>query len=111
MDKNEDRRVDFKEFILALNVNLHGTLEDKLKWAFSLYDVDGTGVISKSNMSEIIKDIYTMVPSDVEHERKTEEIFELMDSNEDGYITFHEFHKAVKNNPVILENLTTLKKN
>ena len=111
MDKNEDKAVDFKEFILALNVNLHGTLEDKLKWAFSLYDVDNTGVISKDNMSEIIKDVYAMVPSKIEHGQKTDEIFEVMDSNDDGIITFHEFHKAVKNNPEILELLTSLEKN
>ena len=110
MDKNEDKAVDFKEFILALSVNLHGTVEDKLKWAFSLYDVDNTGVISKENMLEIIKDIHAMVPSNVEHERRTEEIFELMDANDDGIITFHEFHKAVKNNRVILERLTSLHK-
>ena len=110
MDKNEDKVVDFKEFILALNVNLHGTLEDKLKWAFSLYDIDSTGVISKDNMLEVIKDICTMIPSDIEHEQKTDEIFELMDSNDDGIITFHEFHNAVKSNPEILERLASLKK-
>jgi len=39
----------------------HGTLEEKLRWVFGLYDVDGTEVISRENLTTIVKAIYDMM--------------------------------------------------
>jgi len=38
-----------------------GSLDDKLRWTFHLYDMDSDGVISKSEMTAVVASVYGLM--------------------------------------------------
>lgn len=114
-DKDGNGSIDFREFICGLSITCHGTKEDKLRWAFNMYDIDGSGTITEDELVEIIKSIYNMMTGTEEGRKEAEaqeppevlaaQLFQRMDEDGDGEVTIEEFVEAAKDDPTILKLL------
>lgn len=47
--------MDFMEYVAALSLVLKGGVQQKLRWYFKLYDIDGSGCIDREELLLIIK--------------------------------------------------------
>ncbi|KAJ8317244.1 hypothetical protein KUTeg_005148 [Tegillarca granosa] len=60
-DHDRNGSINFEEFVMGLSVLSRGTLQERLQWAFSLYDINGDGLITKDEMLDIVSAIYEMM--------------------------------------------------
>ncbi|KAL9582694.1 MAG: hypothetical protein Q9203_005388 [Teloschistes exilis] len=112
-DSDKSGSIDFKEFICALSVTSRGKMEDKLDWAFQLYDIDGDGKISYDEMLQIVEAIYKMVgsmvklpPDEDTPEKRVKKIFKMMDKDENGSLDMAEFKEGSKRDETIVSALS-----
>ncbi|CAF0929987.1 unnamed protein product [Rotaria sordida] len=59
-DKDNSGKIDFNEFLLAMDLFEKGDLDEKLNYAFELYDIDKNGILTKSEIEIIIKMVLSL---------------------------------------------------
>uniref|UniRef100_A0A674HKJ0 Potassium voltage-gated channel interacting protein 1 n=1 Tax=Taeniopygia guttata TaxID=59729 RepID=A0A674HKJ0_TAEGU len=97
-DTAQNGSVKFEDFVMALSILLRGTVHEKLRWTFNLYDINKDGCINKEEMMDIVKAIYDMmgkytypVLKEDAPRQHVEVFFQKMDKNKDGVVTLDEF--------------------
>ncbi|XP_025782986.1 calsenilin [Puma concolor] len=100
------------DFVVGLSILLRGTVHEKLKWAFNLYDINKDGYITKEEMLAIMKSIYDMMgrhtypilreDAPLEH---VERFFQKMDRNKDGVVTIDEFLETCQKDENIMSSM------
>uniref|UniRef100_A0A8C4P3W4 Calsenilin-like n=1 Tax=Dromaius novaehollandiae TaxID=8790 RepID=A0A8C4P3W4_DRONO len=60
-DVDGNGAICFQDFVVGLSVLLRGTVREKLRWAFNLYDINKDGCITREEMLQIMKSIYDMM--------------------------------------------------
>uniref|UniRef100_A0A8C4RQF5 Guanylate cyclase activator 1C n=1 Tax=Erpetoichthys calabaricus TaxID=27687 RepID=A0A8C4RQF5_ERPCA len=106
-DMNQDGFIDFVEYVAALSLILKGKIDQKLKWYFKLYDVDGNGKIDRDELLSIFKAIQAINrQTDMSPEEITNLVFEKIDVNGDGELTLEEFIDGTQQSDEIMDIVT-----
>uniref|UniRef100_A0A8C8WIY4 Guanylyl cyclase-activating protein 1 n=2 Tax=Felidae TaxID=9681 RepID=A0A8C8WIY4_PANLE len=108
-DFNKDGYIDFMEYVAALSLVLKGKVEQKLRWYFKLYDVDGNGCIDRDELLTIIQAIRAINPcsdTTMSAEEFTNTVFSKIDVNGDGELSLEEFIEGVQKDQMLLDTLT-----
>ncbi|XP_060097797.1 Kv channel-interacting protein 2 isoform X1 [Heteronotia binoei] len=120
-DTDHDGSVSFEDFVSGLSIILRGTIDDRLNWAFNLYDLNKDGCITKEEMLDIMKSIYDMMgkytyPAMREEapQEHVENFFQVklesghlpkMDRNKDGVVTIEEFIESCQKDENIMSSM------
>ncbi|XP_078256845.1 Kv channel-interacting protein 4 isoform X6 [Rhinoraja longicauda] len=111
-DTDHNGSVSFEDFVLGLSGLLRGTIQDKLKWAFNLYDINKDGFVTKEEMLDIMKSIYDMmgkytypVLREETPRQHVEIFFQKMDKNKDGVVTIDEFIDTCQKDENIMKSM------
>ncbi|KRT80712.1 HLH domain-containing protein [Oryctes borbonicus] len=98
LDQDHSGLISFEDFVQNLSILSRGSLDEKLRWTFNLYDINGDGYITREEMTDIVSAIYDLMGKLAEPcidedtvKEKVDRIFQKMDKNQDGVVTFEEF--------------------
>ncbi|KAA6396856.1 MAG: putative calcineurin regulatory subunit B [Streblomastix strix] len=92
---NKDDRTDFHDFALCLSKLHNGSREEKLDLAFSIYDIDGDGFVSLSDLEAVLN---LMVGTNMSEEQGKEIAQSLLtecDHDGDNALSREEFFQAM----------------
>ncbi|TPX56635.1 hypothetical protein PhCBS80983_g04381 [Powellomyces hirtus] len=98
-DSDGRNEVNFKQFVSALSVfSKQAKREQKLSFAFKVYDVNGDGVIDATDLFQILKLMVGSNLSDNQVQSLVDQtILEADVLDKDGAISFEEFKRAMFN--------------
>ncbi|XP_061506179.1 Kv channel-interacting protein 4-like [Anopheles gambiae] len=112
LDKEHTGILSFENFVQGLSILSRGTLEEKLCWTFSLYDINHDGKITREEMTDIVTAIYELMGArddggtdEVNIKNKVDTIFQKMDTNQDGVITIEEFLDCCRKDQLISSSM------
>ncbi|XP_019298855.2 calaxin-like isoform X2 [Panthera pardus] len=105
-DKDHNNRINVKECVKGLSVFLRGTFEEKLKFCFEVYYLNGDGYICREEIFDMLKNSLHQQSSE-ENDEGIKELVDItlkkMDYDNDGKISFADFEKAVREERLLLE--------
>ncbi|VDP34901.1 unnamed protein product, partial [Schistosoma curassoni] len=101
------------QFACGLSQLAKGSNLDKIKWIFSLYDINGDGYISRSELKEVIQAIYDLLGDKLltgnivqAIEDRVNTMFNKYDLDHDGKISKDEFFSVSTQDPDFIANLS-----
>jgi len=103
--RNATGEVNYRDYVLALSCMFARSQEEKLKFAFEIFDADGSGGIDVQEFCVLIEGLLKMDSSaDPDYITRTAEVeFTNADLDGNGTLDLEEFVTACKNSPSLIK--------
>ena len=102
LDRNQDGNISFLEFVQGLNsLSAGASPEEKLRFAFQIYDINNDGYISNGELFEVLKMMVGNNLTDSQLQQLVDRTIVKADKDFDGKISFAEFSDMVKDLDVV----------
>lgn len=100
-DEDGGGTVDFQEFVKGLSAfSSQGSREEKLKFAFKVYDMDRDGLISNGELFLVLKMMVGNNLKDQQLQQIVDKTIMEADKNGDGKLDFEEFTEMIGNTDI-----------
>lgn len=106
LDKGTTTYVTLDTFVKTMSIFLRGSLDEKMKYCFAVYDLNGDGKIKRNEVILLFgKCFIGEYEEDVELAVKdlADIMVRKMDLDTDGIITFEDYRQSVLRQPELLE--------
>ena len=91
LDENRDDKISFEEFLILMHSRLKkADIENELIEAFSVYDKNGSGIISVREFKKIMSSLRDKI-----YEEEVDEIVHIVDPKNRGYINYKDLTKMI----------------
>jgi len=108
-DVDNNKTIDFQEFVDGLSVFMKGTSEEKLELSFKLYDVDHDGYLTQPELEKVLTKlaaVFTLEEQTLEIKALVARMFEDLDINGDGRLSLTEYKLSAMKEPLIVDFLS-----
>lgn len=106
LDKSGSAYVTLEVWIKTMSLLLRGSLEDKMKYCFAVYDINGDGKLKRNEVILLLGKCF-VAEHDEDIELAVKDLADIivrkMDVDSDGMISFEDYRNSVLNQKELLE--------
>ena len=87
--------------MVAFNIKVKGSIEEKLNWTFNTYDRDHNGSIDRKELKKMFEILFTILDVDLKDEKynldkRSKEVMKRFDLSGDKKLSREEFVQGIK---------------
>ena len=106
-DKDGDGFLGQEEWVVGLSVFLRGTIDEKIKYCFNIYDLNSDGYISREEMFQMLKTTIVKQPTEEDPEEGIKDLVEIMikkmDHDHDSKVSLEDYKTTIEKERLLIE--------
>jgi len=106
-DKDNDSLVNMEEWVKGMSVFLRGDREEKIRFIFDVYDLNGDGVITREEMFSFLKEAFIKLSNEEDPDEGIKDLVELtvklLDFDKDGRVTYEDYLEVASKEVLLVE--------